>query len=351
MSLEKRLRQRLSHLPPRSFQILTPSQPDFSSNDYLGLIHDGTVREILREAPPSLMRGSGGSRYLGGDDSAFHEVEELGQSLWGYPDEKALFFPSGLNANLAFWSSVPQRDDIVIFDREVHVSIRQGLRLSGATAWGFPHNDWNAAEERLKRASKPPFLVVESVYSMRGTTPDVSALSELAKRYEFYLVVDEAHTTFILSGGQSWSKQVGLKPVARLFTFGKAVGLVGALWIGPDWLIEYLRRVGFAGIYTTAVPPFIAWAVREILCRSDEWESRRARLHALILAARTLLKESHISYEGLEGPLALLTAQGRFFPLKLLHPPTVPQPAYRLSLHAHNTEAELKTLCCEVRQL
>lgn len=344
MRLEQRLRQALDWLPERPFWQIPSGAPDFTSNDYLGLIHDGVIQDILQGVPHELLRGSGASRYLGGDDAAFHLVEKEALTLWGRPSEKALFFPSGLVANLSFWSAVPQREDIVIFDREVHASIRQGIRLSGATAWGFPHNDWEAAEARLRRAPKVPFLVIESLYSMRGTQPDTRALQELTQRYEFYLIVDEAHTTFTVSGGRSWSDEKGLTPLARLFTFGKAVGLAGAVWIGASWLIEYLRRVGFGGIYTTALPPLIGWAISQVLQRSPEWENRRAYLQDFVSMAKKLLEDHHIAYEGLQGPIALLYPQNRILPLKRLHPPTVSQPAYRLSLHAHNTIDELREM-------
>lgn len=344
MSLEARIRRRLEGLPERSFWGLSSSTPDFISNDYLGLIHDGIVQEILRQAPPELYRGSGASRYLGGDAAAFHEVEELAQALWGKAGEKALFFPSGLTANLAFWSSLLTREDVVIFDREVHASIRYGIHLSGARAWGFSHNCWEEAEKKIKQAPTPPFLVIESLYSMRGTSPDIEALKALSQRYEFYLVIDEAHTTLILPQGTSWSSKVGLEPIARLFTFGKAAGLLGAVWIGASWLIDYIQRRGFAGIYTTALPPFIAWAIARVLQRNEEWESRRQKLWNLIYEARTLFQANGIAYQGLDGPIALLPVGSYAFPLKVLYPPTVSAPACRLSLHAHNSLEELYAL-------
>lgn len=346
--LQARIQAWLEAHPPRPFWPLPEGKPDFTSNDYLGLVHDGVITEILQEAPRVLWRGATASRYLGGDHPAFQAAEEAVQALYAHPGEAALFFPSGLTANLAFWATVPQRGDTVLFDREVHASIRQGLRLSGATAWGFPHNDWEEAEKRLRQAKGTVFLVVESLYSMRGTMPDAAALQHLCARYEPALVIDEAHTTLILPGGVSWGAR--FSPLARLFTFGKAVGLAGAAWVGPTWLIEYLRRRGFAGIYTTALPPVVAWGVAQVLRRSDAWEPRRHRLQSLILKARTLLTQRGYPYEGLEGPIALLPAGAAALPLKLLTPPTVAQPAYRLSLHAHNTEEELSQLLGLLKQ-
>ncbi|MEN3041214.1 MAG: pyridoxal phosphate-dependent aminotransferase family protein [Bacteroidia bacterium] len=344
MSLKQRLIEALSRLPDRPFWSVSPEGPDFTSNDYLGLIRDGIITSLIQQVPPSYLCGSGASRYLGGDSAIFHELEAQIELLWGREGERALFFPSGLTANLAFWSSVVQREDVVIFDREIHISIRQALRLSGAKTWGFPHNDWDAAEAKLRRSPRPPFLVIESLYSMRGTMPEASAIRELANRYEFYLIVDEAHTTLIWPEGASWSLEMGLTPLARLFTFGKAGGLMGAAWLAPDWLVEYLRRTGFAGIYTTAPPPLIAWVLTAVLKQNSDWTPRRQRLWDLVAAARVMFRSAGVLHEGLEGPIALAYADHVALPLKKLYPPTVWRPAYRISLHAHNTLEELELL-------
>lgn len=347
MSLEARLKAELAHLPERPFW--GPQAPDFTSNDYLGLVHSGIVGELLHRCPPEWRRGSTASRYLGGECAVFAQLEALVETLWAAPGEKALLFPSGLNANLAFWSCVPKPKDTLIFDREVHASIRQGIRLSGARAWSFPHNDFSAAEARIQKAQGEVFLVVESLYSMRGTRPDPEALRSIVLRYGCSLVIDEAHTTLLEPNGESWGGRLRLPVLARLFTFGKAVGLMGATWVGPSWLIEYVRRKGFAGVYTTAMPPLIAWAVGEVLRRSQEWEPRREALSRLIAFTRHRLTQIGLPYQGLEGPIALLPATQEVSHLKKLYPPTVSAPAYRLSLHAHNTPAEVEAFLASLR--
>ncbi|MCS6790913.1 MAG: pyridoxal phosphate-dependent aminotransferase family protein [Bacteroidia bacterium] len=340
MSLQERVLTQLEKLPPRPFYAAT--EPDFTSNDYLSLVRDGVIAQLWRSLPSTLYRGSTGSRYLGGDDPAYSALEASLLSLWGQPAEQALFFPSGFIANLTFWGVVPQRGDTVIFDREVHASIRHGLRWSGATCWGFPHNHWEEAEKLLRQARGETFLVVESLYSMRGTHPPADAINYLMQKYAPYLVVDEAHTTLLYPN--SWSLSQGLKPFARLFTFGKAVGVVGAAWLAPTWLIEYLRRKGFPNIYTTALPPVIPRLITEVLRRSEQWEERRKSLFQLIGETAAWMREHNITFWGLEGPIALLPAEGKALPLKKLYPPTVAVPAYRLSLHAHNTIEEVKGL-------
>ncbi|MCS7189182.1 MAG: pyridoxal phosphate-dependent aminotransferase family protein [Bacteroidia bacterium] len=349
MPLEARIKALLERSPHRPFWSHKEEEADFSTNDYLGLNQEGVIKSILQECPPEWLRGSGGSRYLGGDAEVFSLVEAEAEKLWGTSGKKALFFPSGLNANLAFWSTIPQRGDTILFDREVHASIRQGIRLSSAIAWGFPHNNFEEAERLIRKARGEVFIAVESLYSMRGDTPEPKALRYLQERYNCHIVIDEAHTTFIFPAGQSWSEREGLTPLAVLYTFGKAVGLVGGVWIAPPWLIEYLRRKGFAGIYTTALPYCIPWAIAQILYRNTYWQERRERLWGHIYYTSQLLQAYHIPYEGLKGPIAFLPANHPL-PLKKLYPPTVAYPGYRLTLHAHNTETEIQELFSYIRQ-
>ncbi|MCX7606620.1 MAG: pyridoxal phosphate-dependent aminotransferase family protein [Bacteroidia bacterium] len=347
--LQRRIESFLAQSPERTFWAYPTHTPDFTTNDYLGLIRTGVVQEVLRQAPLQWWRGSGASRYLGGDCTAYEEVEQAILSLHGSDGEAALFFSSGMSANLAFWSVVPRRGDTVVFDREVHASIRHGIRLSGAAAWGFPHNDYAEAEKRIRRAKGTVFLAIESLYSMRGTQPDVEALRYLQARYECQIVVDEAHTTLLLPEGRSWTQTIGMTPLAHLYTFGKAVGLAGAAWVAPEWLIAYLRRAGFSGIYSTAMPPIIAWAVAEILRSTKKWESHRRRLGELIAFTRYAFEKEGITYEGFQGPIGLVRGRDEIPFLKKLYPPTVAWPAHRISLHAHNTKEEIEDLIEKLR--
>lgn len=340
MSLEERWQKALAHVAERPFW-RAPQEADFISNDYLALQADGIISAILKEVDSTLWRGAGASRYLGGDHPIYAQLEALLSKRYG---GEALLFQSGLVANLSLWEAIAQRGDTILYDREVHASIRQGIRLSFAKSWGFRHNSWEEAEKRLRQATGEVFLVVESLYSMQGDAPDPIALRELQARYGCHLVIDEAHTTLLYPGGVSWFQQQGLSPLVCLLTFGKAVGLMGAAVVTTPLLREYLRRRAFGAIYSTALPPLIVAAVYEVFARVRAWEARQLRLQQLIAYFRQLLEARGIPYTGLVGPICMVSRAPRGFHLKRLEPPTVPQPAYRISLHANHPETLLEKL-------
>src|SRR5690606_35126505 len=114
---------------------------DFSSNDYLGFSRSPMVKQELKaklDKQPYVSSGSTGSRLLTGN----HELHEnLESFLSDYHNvESALIFNSGYDANLGFFSAVPQRSDIVIYDAFAHASIRDGIQLSNAKSYKFKHN-------------------------------------------------------------------------------------------------------------------------------------------------------------------------------------------------------------------
>ena len=115
---------------------------DFSSNDYLGFAKS---EEIRLEAYEFLMKnemdsnGATGSRLLSGNHQLYDLTEKVLCST--HNSEAALIFNSGYNANLGFFSCVPQRNDIILFDELIHASIRDGIRLSNAQSYKFEHNN------------------------------------------------------------------------------------------------------------------------------------------------------------------------------------------------------------------
>jgi len=340
MRLFERLEAQLRKLPERPFWP-RPTRLDFTTNDYLALQADGIIAEILRGLPTELWRGSGASRYLGGDHPAYHHLEKLLYEKYGQP---ALLFSSGFVANITLWEALAQRGDTIIYDREVHASIRHGIRLSLAQAWGFPHNDWEAAEKLLRQARGESFLVVESLYSMRGDMPDPEALRYLQARYECHLIIDEAHTTLLYPDGETWAHSHGLSPLLTLLTFGKGVGLMGAALLAPPLLHTYLRRRCIGAIYATALPPLIAAGVAEVFARVKAWRPRQNQLWQAVTLLRERLMAEGIPFLGLQGPIAMLKTPAPGIPLKRLTPPTVSEPMYRLSLHANHTRQDIETL-------
>jgi 8-amino-7-oxononanoate synthase len=224
---------------------------DFSSNDYLSLSTSPKLRAaFLRtcESAP-LVLGSGGSRLLSNPPAHASLEARLG-AFFGAPAgaEGALLFNSGYDANVGFFSCVPQPGDCVLADEHIHASVHDGVRASRVKDgfFTFQHNDVHALRERLRwlleyrreirTGEASLFVAVESLYSMDGTFAPLKQVVDLLENMfplgNAYLIVDEAHATGVYGpSGQGMVAAYGLQEnprvLARLHTFGKALASTG----------------------------------------------------------------------------------------------------------------------------
>ncbi|MBL56791.1 MAG: 8-amino-7-oxononanoate synthase [Flavobacteriales bacterium] len=236
-----------------AFRFLRQSEGliDFCSNDYLGLAQSG------EEFSGNQVKGSGGSRLLAGN---YPDIEAFEEFLAGFhQSESALMFNSGYNANVGFFSSVPQKGDTIFYDELIHASIKDGMRLSFAKSYAFKHNDLNDLKNKLKRAEGDVYVVVESVYSMDGDSAPLIELSAFCTKEGLCLIVDEAHAVGVFgSKGEGLVQCLGLEreiPV-RIVTFGKAIGAHGAAVLSSKLVKDFLVNFSRSFIYTTALPPY-----------------------------------------------------------------------------------------------
>lgn len=226
---------------------------DFYSNDYLGFAKNKELHEqILNEynANISLLFGSTGARLISGNSALIHTIEKYIANE--HNTEAALFFPSGYNANLALFSAILKRNDTIIVDEKIHRSVHDGCRLSFAKKLKFKHNDINHLEDLLQKVNGRCFIAVESLYSMDGDLAPLEEICQLSKKYNAALIVDEAHAfgTF----GFGLIHQLGLQNdvFATVVTYGKAMGMNGAVVLSKQLVIDYLVNFASPFIYTTA---------------------------------------------------------------------------------------------------
>ncbi|AXP80389.1 8-amino-7-oxononanoate synthase [Mariniflexile rhizosphaerae] len=342
---------------------------DFSSNDYLGFSKNETV---FNNAHDFLMghnmkqNGATGSRLLSGNHPLFHTIETILSEF--HQSESALIFNSGYDANVGFFSSVPQRGDVILYDEYIHASIRDGIQLSNAKAYKFKHNDLGSLDEMLKRIQHDTiYVVTESVFSMDGDSPDLAKLSQISKENKAYLIIDEAHAMGVFGKrGVGLVLELGLENdvFARLVTFGKAMGCHGAAILGSDDLKQYLVNFARSFIYTTALSPHslatVHAAYNELVISNNNKESHPAikKLHSNISFFKAELVKNNLNHIFIESDSAIhcciisgnetvksiaKNIQEHSFDVKPILSPTVPQGQERLRfcLHAFNSKEEI----------
>ncbi len=239
----------------RTLKITSPDLIDFSSNDYLGLARNSSLKsEILKVSQSrSLTTGSTGSRLITGNNSLIEETENYLAQF--FSQEASTVLSSGYMANLAFFSSVPQKGDTIIYDELSHACIKDGCRLSLANRYSFKHNDLQDLELKLQKGDGNIFIAVESIYSMDGDMAPLASICDLADKYQAFVIVDEAHSTGVWgSNGQGLVHTLNLqnRVSAVIYTFGKALGIHGACITGSKDLKSFLINFARPFIYTTA---------------------------------------------------------------------------------------------------
>lgn len=341
---------------------------DFSSNDYLGFARSPKLKQQINkelENYPEHPIGATGSRLLTGN-SRF--AEELEKEIAGYHRaENGLVFNSGYAANTALFSAVPQKGDTVICDEYIHASVIDGTRLSYAMRRKFKHNDLEDLEKKIKQSTGMCFVAVESVYSMDGDLGDLLNIAKLCKRYGVQLIVDEAHAFGIWGTGLVDLLNIHHAVFARVITFGKALGLHGAIVLGSDSLKNYLVNFARPFIYSTA-PPFshlvaVQVAYKHLLDNpqlSDKLQYKSSLLKDNMPPQeqlRSTINPSAIQCVFLNGNdevlkmSTLLRAKG--FDVLPIRSPSVPigKERLRICLHTHNTDLEILALCKTFKEI
>jgi 8-amino-7-oxononanoate synthase len=353
---------------------------DFCSNDYLGFSRSKILKDRIREEELRHVEqyiGSTGSRLISGNSDYYESLERSIAAF--HSAASGLIFNSGYDANLGVFSSVPQRNDIILYDQLVHASIRDGIRLSHARAFSFDHNDSEALERRLKLqidegspsdAERSVYVAVESVYSMDGDCAPLAEMVEVCRRYGANLIVDEAHATGVFgTRGEGMVVELGLENeiFARVHTFGKALGSHGAIVLGSATLRSYLINFARSFIYTTALPFHSLAAIRsgyELLKESGEFvqalraniSSFKSRLGRDIMG-RIIPSISAIQCIIVPGNPKVKAASRELkdagFDVRPIMHPTVPggSERIRICLHAFNTEKEIEDLTNKLKVL
>jgi 8-amino-7-oxononanoate synthase len=339
---------------------------DFASNDYIGfskseVIFDETHHFLVEKNIKN--NGATGSRLLSGKHFLYTKTENYIAQF--HQSESALIFNSGYDANVGFFSSIPQKGDLILYDELCHASIRDGIQLSYAKSYKFKHNDFEDLEQLIQRNPNTLiYIVTESVFSMDGDCPIMEELVAVSEKYNCYLVVDEAHALGVFGEkGEGLIQHLQLqdKIFARIMTFGKGLGCHGAVVLGSEELKSYLVNFARSFIYTTGLSPH---SVATILMGYIHLEKDRKAIESLrenIVFFNQVKKMLYLSPLFVRSKSAIQSViipgnekvksianslQDNGFDVKAILTPTVPagQERLRFCLHSYNSKEEIASL-------
>lgn len=257
---------------------------NFASNDYLGLANAPALVQHFQDGIEKIGQiGSGASHLITGH-SVWHDslAKSLAQAT-GF--EAALTFSTGYMANVGVIQALANKDTVIFSDKLNHASIVDGAILSRAKVVRFNHRDYDQLENLLRQHTAPQKLIItDHIFSMDGTIADLSILQKLAANHACALMVDDAHGFGLPYQAYSPFQPRFAMPQADIYvgTFGKAIGTSGAFVAGSSELIDYLINFARPYIYTTALPPVLAYVTEASVKLTQTDSSRADRLLANI---------------------------------------------------------------------
>lgn len=282
-------------LPDPAFETDASRLVSFSTNNYLGLSTSERLKCVARSAIDRYGVANCESRLLGGNLELYDRLEARLAALKRKP--AALLFATGYLANLsvlpvlvratnlarAFGYSPSTNWKHAFFTDEFnHLSIREGIRASGAPSFAFRHLDMNDLEAKLRASpAQIKIIVTDGVFSQHGDIAPLPDMMALAERYDAAVYIDDAHGTGVLGKtGAGTSEHFGIESprIIQMGTLSKAYGAIGGFVATDDHITRILRFGCSAFGFTSTLPPDQAAAVLEAIDVVQDEPERRRRL-------------------------------------------------------------------------
>lgn len=223
---------------------------NWSINDYLGLANHPEVRKADAEAA----RDYGAAYPMGARMMSGHTTlhEQLQNELAAFVEkESAYLLNFGYQGMVSTIDALVTKNDVIVYDVDSHACIIDGVRLHMGKRFTYKHNDIESIEKNLQRATKMAeengggiLLITEGVFGMRGQQGKLKEIVELKKKYNFRLLVDDAHGFGTLGKtGAGAGEEQGCQDGIDVYfsTFAKSMASIGAFIAGDKDVIDYLK--------------------------------------------------------------------------------------------------------------
>ncbi len=236
----------------------------WSLNNYLGLANHPEIRKIDAEASAEWgLAYPMGARMMSGN-SNLHEQLEAELAAFEHKED-AILMNYGYQGIMSAIDAICGRHDVIVYDAESHACIIDGLRLHPGHRFVFKHNDLADCEKQLERAtaliekqkSGGILVITEGVFGMAGDQGKLKEIIDFKKKYDFRLLVDDAHGFGTLGKtGAGAGEEQGCQDGIDLYfsTFAKSMASIGAFMAGDRIIIDYIRYNIRSQIFAKSLP-------------------------------------------------------------------------------------------------
>ncbi|MFP5042125.1 aminotransferase class I/II-fold pyridoxal phosphate-dependent enzyme [Parasediminibacterium sp. JCM 36343] len=240
----------------------------WSLNNYLGLANHPEIRKIDADTAAEYgLATPMGARMMSGN-SNFHEQLEAELAAFEQKED-AILMNYGYQGIMSAIDAVCGRHDVIVYDAESHACIIDGLRLHPGHRYVYKHNDIEDLEKQLERSAQlidkqnagGILVITEGVFGMAGDQGKLTEIVALKEKFEFRLLVDDAHGFGTLGKtGAGAGEEQGCQDGIDLYfsTFAKSMASIGAFLAGPKVIVDYIRYNIRSQIFAKSLPmPFV----------------------------------------------------------------------------------------------
>ena len=235
----------------------------WSLNNYLGLGNHPEVRKVDAEAAQQWgLAYPMGARMMSGETKYHEQLERELAEFVGKED--AILLNYGYQGIMSIIDALLGRHDVVVYDKDNHACIYDGIRMHIGKRLPFEHNDINSFKKQMEKATALVaesgggiLVVTEGVFGMRGEQGILKEICALKGQYEFRLLVDDAHGFGTLGAtGAGAGEEQGVQDQIDLYfsTFAKSMASIGAFVAGEKDVMEYLRYNLRSQIFAKSLP-------------------------------------------------------------------------------------------------
>jgi glycine C-acetyltransferase len=291
----------------------------WSLNNYLGLANHPEVRKADAQAAADWgMAYPMGARMMSGQ-TKYHE--QLEQDLATFVGKEAGYLLNfGYQGMVSIIDTLVDRHDVIVYDSEAHACILDGMRMQVCKRFVYPHNNIENLEKQLQRATKIAekngggiLVITEGVYGMAGDLGKLKEIVELKKKFQFRLLVDDAHGFGTMGEtGAGTGEHLGIQDEIDVYfgTFAKSMAGIGGFVAGDAKVIKFLKYNMRSQIFAKSLPmPMVIGAIKRLEMIKESQE-HKDKLWTIVNALQKGLKANGFNLGDTESPVTPVILKG-----------------------------------------